>query len=931
MKRISLLSIAILAVGLLGLAAAPALADSCAALGGNLVLGECRITGAAPGVPPNNRAGVFSLDETLRITSGGIITVPKLAGGNTLTINITGGLIMEVGSKIIGDVGASPNDTTAIGAAITINTTGDILLAGDGTAGSARISSEQQAGSAGSGRGGNITLTSSDGKITTEYGSVISANALHNPAGDIVIRAPKGLIDVDGQVLSQSGLTGTGPNQRPGGGRITIIGCNIIVSDTGLVSSKGADPGADLVHLEACTVDILGKVESTGSGHAIPNNPPNHCNLDPIAHPIGGGPSTAFTGCVEVWSGTTITVFNDGGLNNGEINADIGITGGTNGRGWIDLFANKDISLTGAGPYAVHSNGGLGQTNDDGGLITVKSISGDVLTAGLAIQANATSSGSKGGDVIVQAANNVSFGMASIQAKGATTGGGPQAGGHINGRAFNGLVSGSAPGELNAAGGGAPGSVTLQGCGTAAPGDGVAYTGTVTPSPAILPLDACGGSPTISVILPSNCDVTGCSQLPPPPCEKAAVQSVLNPITGRFPGNAGPDLTFRLDLGHDEDGNTSIQQSVDNVTDKNSDGYLIIMVVKDDSGQLGGSTFQKVDISHAYTRTFALFGCSVTLNDPDVHDGLPAGLIEVTANSPAHVAPPAPGNIFVMDLHGNGSDVAGWKVVGDGRYMRNVATSNSAVGMWFLGNNNTMHNGNGNDNTGSGILVQGNSNLVDSSDAFGNGGNGVTVVGTGNTVKKVDAGDKGKGNTEDGVRATGNSNIISEVDAFANGGNGIWVSGNSNQLLKNNAGDKGKGNLLEGIHLAGASNLFQENSAYANGGNGMSAVGSGNTLNKNDSGDRADKANGGDGFLLGGGSTLTENKAVGNLGNGFRLTTSGFSLKKNVSGNSGSGYANGLCQYKFDVAGNLDAGSNKSNNVAIAGTGSPKAFAAGCK
>src|SRR5262249_6619674 len=152
---------------------------------------------------------------------------------------------------------------------------------------------------------------------------------------------------------------------------------------------------------------------------------------------------------------------------------------------------------------------------------------------------------------------------------------------------------------------------------------------------------------------------------------------------------------------------------------------------------LGGSTVQAVDISKNYNKTFALFGCSVTLIDPDKSDNLPAGLIESTANSPAHVNPAAPGNIFVMDLHGSGSEVAGWKVVGYGRYMRNVATSNSAVGMWFVGNNNTMHNGNGNNNLGAGVLVQGDGNTVDSSDAFGNGGNGVTVVGNKNTILKV--------------------------------------------------------------------------------------------------------------------------------------------------------------------------------------------------
>ncbi len=927
MRRLNLLSIAILAAGLC-LASRPVLATAaCTALGGisNAGTGECEIKAS-----PNNQSGLHDLlGESLRICGSagntacaigagpGKITVPVVSGGNNLTIMTTGKVIMEVDSSISGNV-TGTGTATGVGATITINAGSDILLAGNGTSG-ASITSTQAAGSCTTGGKGGVINVNSGGNVATQDGSVISVNGTPCPAGDIFITAlPAGKIDIDGDVLSQSTLTGTGINQRPGGGQISIIaGCNLDISDTGVVSSRGLDPGADLVHLQACVVFIDGLVESTGHGHAMPTSPPNHCNLDPIAHPIGGGPSTFFAGCVEVWSGTTITVVDDNAGNNGEVNADVGGPGGTQGRGWIDLFARGDISITGlTSTFAVHSNGGLGQNTDDGGLITVKTSNGSVSTTGNAIQADAVSSGSKGGSVIVQANLAVAFGTANINARGASTGGGAQAGGHIMARSFNANVTGAMPGTLNAFGPG--GTVDLRAC---LMDPALTYLGTVTGTKTTLPL-MCTGNPDIPLGVPPGTCTQTC-QSTPPPCLKSTVQSVLDPITGRFPGNAGPDLTFRLDLGQDELGHTSIQSMVTDAFDRNGDGYIILLVVKDGTGVLGGSTTQGVDISQNYSSTFALLGCSVTLNDPNKADGLPAGLIEFGAGSP--------GNIFVMDLHGANSEVAGWKVVGDGRYMRNVATSNSAVGLWFLGNGNTMHNGNGNNNTGTGILVQGNGNLIDSSDAFGNGGDGVNVVGASNTVMKVDAGDKGKGNNGDGVRATGNSNVISEVDAFANGGNGIWVSGSSNQLLKNNAGDKGKGNLLEGIHLTGASNLIQENSAYANVGNGMSAVGAGNTLNKNDSGDRADKANGGEGFLLGGGSTLTENKAVGNLGNGFRLTTSGFSLKKNVSGNSGSGYANGLCQYKFDVAGNLDLTGNKSNNVAIAGAGSPKTFAAGCK
>ena len=55
-----------------------------------------------------------------------------------------------------------------------------------------------------------------------------------------------------------------------------IARCDLTVDGT--IRSKGNDAGADLIHLEGgCHVVINGLVESTGGGHGIPNNPPNHC------------------------------------------------------------------------------------------------------------------------------------------------------------------------------------------------------------------------------------------------------------------------------------------------------------------------------------------------------------------------------------------------------------------------------------------------------------------------------------------------------------------------------------------------------------------------------------------------------------------------------------------------------------------------------
>ena len=119
--------------------------------------------------------------------------------------------------------------------------------------------------------------TTPSGSFTMERCSVVSVSTGGSSAGTVVITAGHDT-DIDGLVLSESTLSGTGAHQAPGGGPITVqTGCKLIVSSTGVVSSKGHDPGADLVHLEGCDVIIDGLVQSTGPGHVVPNNPANHC------------------------------------------------------------------------------------------------------------------------------------------------------------------------------------------------------------------------------------------------------------------------------------------------------------------------------------------------------------------------------------------------------------------------------------------------------------------------------------------------------------------------------------------------------------------------------------------------------------------------------------------------------------------------------
>jgi hypothetical protein len=298
-----------------------------------------------------------------------------------------------------------------------------------------------------------------------------------------------------------------------------------------------------------------------------------------------------------------------------------------------------------------------------------------------------------------------------------------------------------------------------------------------------------------------------------PWCEKQPVQAVLNPATGQYPGNKGPDVVVRVDLGQ------SVQDAVDNTGDANNDGYIIIAVSAHADGSLGGSANQKVSVWMNYgdSLPFALIGCSVTLTGGG---GDAAVWIKSTANAKNVTVNGRTTDIFVMDLHGASSAV-GVQADGMYRYLRNEYGIGNGVGIKVVGNYNTVHNGKGEANTGDGVYVSGYYNQLSDTDSFSNGGNGFFVVGSYNKLLKLDAGDKGKGNGADGVRLVGASNTISENGAFANGGDGIDVEGSSNALSKNVAGDKGKGNIGSGIRVNGASNSLTENKASANAGDGF--------------------------------------------------------------------------------------------------------------
>ena len=520
---------------LLGGGNAVAAALSCDATTGSPGAGECQITTV------HAVTGAVEVDRTLHIfgtgridASGGGITLsicvapapaastcdlildtpnplvvpPAIGGGqieandvtgndnaSNVTINVSRDILMGPSSQILAENRVSGGH----GGVITITTGRNMTMNGLATI------SVSGSGSSGNSPAGSIAITVGDpvghtaGIFDMDSTSQVLANSSAASAGSISIVAGSQM-DIDGLVQSKSTLSGVS-NQPPGGGPITLVsGCKLTVSDTGIVSSEGKDPGSDLVHLEGCDVLVQGVVQSIapGAGHVLPTNPPNHCNLDTTAHP--NGPSSGYSACVEIW-GNNVTI-DSTGTHNGHVSAD-GIRNPL--RAWVDIFARKNITIISdtTGNYSVSANAATTgpASGAHAGLINIKAQGGTVVakaagagTVGLAIQANGTGSAQSGGDVFVQAggasgSGQVDFTADSVQAQG-TSG----KGGSINAQSFNDQVLGLAAGELNALNG----AVNLTAC----VGDpGTTYAGTVTGTRTNSgPGVGCGGTPTFPAV-----------------------------------------------------------------------------------------------------------------------------------------------------------------------------------------------------------------------------------------------------------------------------------------------------------------------------------------------------------------------------------------------------------------------------------------------
>jgi hypothetical protein len=362
------------------------------------------------------------------------------------------------------------------------------------------------------------------------------------------------------------------------------------------------------------------------------------------------------------------------------------------------------------------------------------------------------------------------------------------------------------------------------------------------------------------------------------------VQAVLHPLTGRFPGNVGPDVvvTSSLDL---------VQAAVDAAADVNGDGYIIVGVLPEPAPPgpvLGDGPKKELRIERFYERPFALIGCGVTIIDPANCNSVPPVHIAESAGSPVH---PAGSNItlYVLDFGVRSSTSApGFLVEGDGRQLDEIRAHGNLIGVKILGDDNVVRNGAIDGNLADGLVVEGSGNLIEGTGVFSNGGHGMRVTGDRNKVLASTAGGQLAGNAGDGVNVRGQGNLVRGNAAYGNAGDGIDVGGGTaaapNLLKKNKAGAPQLGNGAHGILLGGT-------------GSGPS-----NPVE------------------------VDGNQAHGNTRAGIKITGTGHELRDNASG--GPGALNAGCEYEV-AAGNINATGNKAGSSGVAGAdGSP--FPAGC-
>jgi filamentous hemagglutinin family protein len=397
----------------------------------------------------NNAGSLIQTGGSLSLVSNGAISTNAplfIGGGFSIRANedinlgdYTGsGLdFSTLGNITLGDIDTS--SATGNGGAVTLTTLGN----GNITVRSIRSFSAAP----GAGNGGPVRLTSAGGNIA--LAGLIDASAIGGNGGSVVLQAAAGTIAV--RSIKTSSTLGNGGNVAviansglaPGaietsssngnGGNISLSSATGAINTTGgKLDSASITGNAGQVSLTANQAISTGLIEASSrdaSGAAISLNSSNGAinttagKLN-AASSLGNGGPVSLAASLDIATAAIATASTNGNggtisLNssNGVINTAAGNLdsySSTGNGGAVSLVANSDITT---------ANINAASDNASGGSISLTSSNGAIdTTAGGLYSLVTTVDGGSGGEVALQAANNIRVG--AIRSDGADRGSG---------------------------------------------------------------------------------------------------------------------------------------------------------------------------------------------------------------------------------------------------------------------------------------------------------------------------------------------------------------------------------------------------------------------------------------------------------------------------------------------------------------------------
>ena len=483
--------------------------------------------------------GVFTVNDGNLVVNGVVNCNDDGPGGNSacaMAFAVSGDMTVNAGGALY----AENRNGAGSGAAITLTVGGNLALGGN-----AVISSGSTSNS-GNANGGAINATAGGG-ISIGAGSTIHSGTPGGTAGSIALSAG-GVVAIDGNVVAGPSrtvaatrltgvvLAGGGGNQR--GGQISVTSTTfaepaVLVGPAANVVSQG-EAGAGSVTLDGCGVEVHGLVASVSRSTST-------------VVTIRSGKSAVIDG----------RDLGAAGVRMGRVRADSTTGTGVANRVDVFVADSAAVYGPASGLFAVTSNTGSNDPKGEGGSVRVIALGGTASASGNAVDAGGSNNGNGGGSIAIHAAGDAVLSTASLRAAGdSASNNNNRDGGTITVRSYSGNVIWTAgSGDVRPLGSSSSipladqGSILLTACGTVdTTGSSFPVNGTAT---SVHPQTATGVCSPAAPSLPAGTPPLVTCNTPPVANDAAATTNEDNTVTVVLSGTDadGDSLTFSIVSG----------------------------------------------------------------------------------------------------------------------------------------------------------------------------------------------------------------------------------------------------------------------------------------------------------------------------------------------------------------------------------------------